>query len=127
LTTNYSCSLRAFLRLRLRANASFTALLLARFQVERVTFHFLDDVFLLHLAFEAAQSVLEGFTLLNSDLRQTLHPPTRPLRTFVVIARFAMQSQVLSGNLVGKMPPPAMSRTGNSMISQNNKSIPGWI
>jgi hypothetical protein len=29
----------------------------------------------LHLAFESAQSVLEGLTLLNSDFRQTLHTP----------------------------------------------------
>jgi len=32
----------------------FYALLLAGLQVEGVTLHFLDDVFLLHLAFEAA-------------------------------------------------------------------------
>lgn len=49
--------------------------LFARFQVKGVTFHFLDDVFLLNLAFETAQRILEGLTLLKSDLCQLHTPP----------------------------------------------------
>ena len=35
----------------------------------------LDYVFLLHLAFEAAQSILEGFTLLKPNFCQIYTPP----------------------------------------------------
>jgi len=40
-----------------------------------VTFDLLNDVFLLHFTLEAAQRILEGFTLLNSDFRQLKHTP----------------------------------------------------
>ena len=40
-----------------------------------------DDVFLLHFALEAAQSVFEGFTLLQSNFRQTNTPPNPSGRT----------------------------------------------
>jgi hypothetical protein len=60
-----------------------------------VSLNLLDDVLLLNLAFEAAQRVLEGLTLLNSDFRQTLHPQTRPYWTLVVIARLVGESQEL--------------------------------
>jgi hypothetical protein len=51
-----------------------------------VTLYFLDDVFLLHLAFKTPQSVLKGFTLLQSNFRQTNTPPNPPGRTRIVIA-----------------------------------------
>jgi len=44
--------------------------LFAGFQVKGVALHFFDDILLLHLAFEAAQGVLKGFSLLQSDFRQ---------------------------------------------------------
>ena len=50
-------------------------LLFAGLQVEGVTLNLLDDVFLLHLALEAAQSILEGFTLLKPYFCQTYTPP----------------------------------------------------
>jgi hypothetical protein len=40
-----------------------------------MTLDFLNDVFLLHLAFESAQCVLKGLALLNSDFCQTLYTP----------------------------------------------------
>ena len=40
-----------------------------------MSLNLLDDVLLLNLAFKAAQRVLEGLTLLNSDFRQTLYTP----------------------------------------------------
>jgi hypothetical protein len=40
-----------------------------------VALYLLDHVFLLHLALEAAQSVLEGFALLKSYLCQPYTPP----------------------------------------------------
>jgi hypothetical protein len=49
--------------------------LLARLQVEAVTLHFLDDVFLLHLAIETAQRVLKGLTFLHSDFCQLKNTP----------------------------------------------------
>jgi len=50
-------------------------LLLAGLQVERVTLHFLNNVFLLYLPLETAQSVLEGLSLLKPNLCQTNTPP----------------------------------------------------
>jgi hypothetical protein len=44
-------------------------------QIKGVTFHFLDNVFLLHLPFETAKRVLEGLALLNSDFSQRSYTP----------------------------------------------------
>ena len=57
------------------------AFLLARFQVKGVALNLFDNVFLLHFALEAAQSVFEGFTLLQSNIRQTDTPPNPSGRT----------------------------------------------
>jgi len=40
-----------------------------------VTFHFLDNVFLLYLPLEAAKRVFKGFALLNSNFRQKNYTP----------------------------------------------------
>jgi hypothetical protein len=58
------------LTITLASQRFFHALFLAWLQVEGVAFNFLDDVFGLHLAFEAAQRILKGFTLLHSNLCQ---------------------------------------------------------
>jgi hypothetical protein len=44
--------------------------LLARLQIEGVTFHLFDDVLLLHLTLEAAKGVLKSFALLKLNFRQ---------------------------------------------------------
>ena len=51
------------------------ALPLTGLQVEGVTLYFLDDVFLLHLALEAAECVLEGLTLLETNFCQCKNTP----------------------------------------------------
>jgi hypothetical protein len=51
------------------------ALLLAWLQVEGVTLDLLDNVFLLHLALEAAQRILEGLALLEPDFCQPDNTP----------------------------------------------------
>jgi hypothetical protein len=80
----YSCCVRLvalilffarFLTSSLARESGFDTLFLAGFQVEGVAFDLLDNVFLLHLALEAAQSVLEGFSLLQSYFCQTDTPP----------------------------------------------------
>ena len=53
----------------------------AGLQVKGVALDLLDDVFLLHLALEAAQRILEGFSLLNSNFCQTDTPPDSSGRT----------------------------------------------
>lgn len=53
----------------------FNALLFAWLQVKGVSLDLLDDVFLLHLAFEAPQRVFEGFTLLNANFSQLRYTP----------------------------------------------------
>ena len=40
-----------------------------------MTFHFLDNVLLLHLPFETAKRVLEGLALLKSDFSQRSYTP----------------------------------------------------
>jgi len=55
-------------------------LLLARLQIKGVSFDLLDDVFLLHLAFEAPQRVLQRLTFLNPHFRQTAPTPNSVLR-----------------------------------------------
>ena len=50
--------------------------LFPRFQVEGVFLDFLDDVLLLYLAFEPAESVFERFAFLNPHLSHTYPPPS---------------------------------------------------
>lgn len=40
--------------------------------------HFLDDVFLLHFAFETTQRIFQALTILNPYFRQTNTPPNQP-------------------------------------------------
>ena len=65
----------------LASERGFHAFLLTGFQVKGVALHFFDDVFLLHFALETAQSVFEGFPLLQSNFRQTDTPPNPSGRT----------------------------------------------
>jgi len=53
----------------------FHTLFLARFQIKGMSLYFLNDVFLLYLAFKAAQCVLKGLALLNPNLCQLHTPP----------------------------------------------------
>ncbi len=48
----------------------FHAFFLARFQIKGVPLDLLDNVFGLHLAFKAAQSIFKGFAFLYSNLCQ---------------------------------------------------------
>ncbi len=45
-------------------------LLLARFQVKRVTLDLLDNVFRLHFSLKTAQRIFKGFAFLHSNLCQ---------------------------------------------------------
>jgi len=65
----------------LASQRSLYTLFFARLQVEGVALNLLDDVFLLHLALKAAQSVLEGFSLLKAYFCQTNAPPDSSGRT----------------------------------------------
>ena len=65
----------------LASERGFYALFLTGFEVKGVALDLLDNVFLLHFALETAQSVLEGFTLLQSNFRQTDTPPNPSGRT----------------------------------------------
>jgi len=64
-----------FLASTLACESGFNTLFLAGLQVKGVSFDLLDNVFLLHLALETSQCVLEGFTLLKPYLCQTYTPP----------------------------------------------------
>jgi hypothetical protein len=70
-----------FLTRALASERGLHAFFLTRLEVKGVALDFLNNVFLLHLALEAAQSVLEGLTLLQSDFRQTDTPPNPSRRT----------------------------------------------
>ena len=47
------------------------ALLFTRFQVKRVPFYFLDDIFGLHLALETPQRALQAFSILDVYFSQS--------------------------------------------------------
>ena len=63
-------------------------LFFAGLQVKGVALNLLDNVFLLHLALETSQRVFEGFSLLNSDFRQTYYTPKLVPLDPIVIATF---------------------------------------
>jgi hypothetical protein len=69
----------------LASQRSFYTLSFAGLQVEGVALYLLDDVVLLHLALKAAQSILEGFSLLKAYFCQTDTPPdsSGPDRIFI--------------------------------------------
>jgi hypothetical protein len=71
----------------------FDAFLLAWFQVKRVFLNFLDDVFLLNLTLEAPQRILDGLAILNSNLSQSVHPPSGCNR-FSIITYFRAYDDV---------------------------------
>ena len=54
------------MRARFRGQSLLYSALRTRLQIEGVTLHFLDDLFRLHLALEAAQGILDGLTLLQT-------------------------------------------------------------
>ena len=70
-----------FLASTLASKSGFDTLFLAGLQVEGVALDLLDNVFLLHLALETAQSILEGFPLLKPYFCQTDTPPDSSGRT----------------------------------------------
>jgi len=61
----------------LTSERGFHAFLLTRLKVKGVALDLFNNIFLLHLALETAQGVFEGFTLLQSNFRQTDTPPDR--------------------------------------------------
>jgi hypothetical protein len=65
----------SFLAGSLARERGFHTLFLAGLQVKGVALDLLDDVFLLHLALEPTQSILERFALLKSYFCQTDTPP----------------------------------------------------
>jgi hypothetical protein len=72
------CFFTSFLAIALACQCFLHTALFARLQVEGVTLDFLDYVFLLYFAFETAQGIFKGFTLLNSNLCQRNTPPDIP-------------------------------------------------
>ena len=60
-----------FLAAPLARQRLLRATFVSRFQIERVLLDVLDDVFLLHLALEAAQCAFDRFALLHLDFSQT--------------------------------------------------------
>jgi hypothetical protein len=70
-----------FLTSPLASERGLYTFFLTGFQVKGVALDLFNDVFLLHLALEAAQSVLERFTLLQPNFRQTDTPPDPSSRT----------------------------------------------
>ena len=68
-------------------------LLLAGLQVEGVTLNLLDNVFLLHLALEPTQSILEAFALLKSYFCQTDTPPNPSGWTEQLLQEFDSKSR----------------------------------
>jgi hypothetical protein len=80
----HACLVRFFANLFASAfpsESSLDAFFLSGFQVKRVALDLFNNVFLLHLALKTAQGVFEGFSLLQSNFRQTDTPPNPSGRT----------------------------------------------
>src|SRR5215472_10272579 len=75
-------------------------LFLAGLQVKGVALYLLNNVFLLHLALEPAQGVLQRFAFLNSDFRQTNDTPKLVPLDWIVIATFRRQVKCETSDLV---------------------------
>ena len=81
-----------FLASALASQRGFYTFLLTGLEVKGVALDLLNNIFLLHLALEAAQGVLEGFTLLQSNFRQTDTPPNPSGRTEYLLQGFDRKS-----------------------------------
>ena len=66
----------ALLAVALTRKCTFDSQLFARLQIVGIFLHFLDNVLLLDLSFEAAKGVFERFTFLYPYFRHSLHPLT---------------------------------------------------
>jgi hypothetical protein len=82
-------------------------LLLTWLQVKRVTLHFLDNVFSLNFALEAAQCVLERLALLNTDLCQGKYTSKRSQ------LGSAIRIRPWGAKVRGKSRIPSVTCTGN--------------
>jgi hypothetical protein len=81
--------------------------LFARFQVEGMTLHFLDDVFLLNLALKPAQRIFKRLAFLNANLGQRTTPPdfaNWALTDYRNINPFTRKANV---QIAGRMRQPA--------------------
>jgi hypothetical protein len=83
------------------------ALLFAGFQIKGVALDLLDNVFLLHFALEAAQCILKGLALLQSNLCQRNNTPKLVQVDSIVIASFCIQVKRYVGRSVARAPSPA--------------------
>jgi hypothetical protein len=77
----------------------FHAFLFTGLQIKRVTLDFLDNVFSLHLALEAAKGILKGFALLYSNLCQEKTPPNSPNRDNFRIRQIGSKLRKFAGNM----------------------------
>ncbi len=68
----------SLLTIPLARQCLFNSTLFAWFQVKGVTLYFLNNVLRLHLALEAAQSILKRLAFLHANLCQRNTPPTWP-------------------------------------------------
>ena len=67
---------RTLLAIAFSSERLFLADFLTWFQIEGVTFDLLHNIFLLYFPLEAAQSTLQGFTILEMDFCQFDSPPS---------------------------------------------------
>ena len=101
--SNLVLFLACFLTSAFASQRGLHTLFLAWFQVKGVTLDLLNDVFLLYLALEAAQRILEGFPLLKSDFRQTTHPQTCPVGPDIY-CKVLILSQGLRSKILDRTP-----------------------
>ena len=87
-------------------------------------FDFLDDVFLLDFSFETPQSVFDGFTILNSNFRQLVHPQSGCNRPTIItyfdgygdvsIVFGARRKTLLPGKRCRRFVPSVAEQSGRS-------------
>jgi hypothetical protein len=75
----------SLLAIPLARQSCLDAFLLTGLQVVGVTLDFLDDVFLLYLPLEPAESIFERLALLYANLCQRIPPPNLPWGFFRIL------------------------------------------
>lgn len=105
------------------------AFFLAWFEVKGVALNLLNNVLLLHFALETPQSILEGFTLLQPNFRQTNTPPNPPSVGRNSYVNYCNESQEERDSnhtkrpflrqFLGRKPKRGGSEPGNSRPSEN--------
>jgi len=112
----------SLLAVPLARQSCLDAFLFAGLQVVGVTLYFLDNVLLLHLPLESAQSIFQRFAFLNANLRQRVTPPNVPLRLPQSYPRSEFGAK--QAHISHRFPPIALHLASNPRQARLQTQVP---